>query len=246
MQPTSSLVFWGLWPSFQHWLWGGSPGWGLSRGVLRSLCGCWVPQRPHLLAHTSSDSPPAAQPEPQRRAGQPGEAARQQHLHGQGPAQVGVGCVCGAGKETHAPWSGDGVGGAPRMERGGCFLEPSLVPWASRDLPSSASLARAASGGRAVSWDLLALPGLSPGSWGLQVSESGAPTPCMEQELLSEEGASSWAGEQGPVTPGSHLLGGILAGQRSRGAGTGHPGGILAGQKGRDRSLLVATSCEAS
>lgn len=32
--------------------------------------------------------PPAAQPEPQRCAGQPGEAAWEQHLPDQGPAQV--------------------------------------------------------------------------------------------------------------------------------------------------------------
>ena len=41
--------------------------------------GWWPP--PNMLA-----VPPAAQPEPQRRAHQSGEAAREQHIHSEGPA----------------------------------------------------------------------------------------------------------------------------------------------------------------
>lgn len=43
----------------------------------------WPQRRPYLLAVLS-----AAQPESERRASQSGEAAREQHIHGQGPAQV--------------------------------------------------------------------------------------------------------------------------------------------------------------
>lgn len=43
----------------------------------------WPQRRPYLLAVLS-----AAQPESQRRAGQSGEAAREQRVHGEGPAQV--------------------------------------------------------------------------------------------------------------------------------------------------------------
>lgn len=73
---------------------------GRSRGVW-GRWGCLVAlEAPHLLTVS-----PTAQPEPQRRAGQPGEAAREQHLHGQGPAQVRAGkalahvtvCTAGAG-----------------------------------------------------------------------------------------------------------------------------------------------------
>lgn len=109
-----------------------------SRERQRALgSGCGRLQRPPTWC-----SPSAAQPEPQRRAGRPGEAAREQHLHGQGPAQVREApCSGGWGRGVAVA-----VGGLCGSELGrGCFCGPPGLAF-----PAWPACAQAAGEGTAI------------------------------------------------------------------------------------------------
>lgn len=89
------------------------------RGLFGGLRGL-----PHLLA-----VPPAAQPEPERCAGQPGEAAREQHLHSQGPAQVcDTRCPLALGGWGEV-WSGAGSWGSHSCQARARLAFPAPGGW---------------------------------------------------------------------------------------------------------------------